>query len=81
MQVNVYVSELHQDGQPTQMLVLPFGPDAAIPAHLQNMQWRYFATTEVDDRIIGLTRGEVEVALHRDGYLIVTPKMAQPTSQ
>ncbi len=45
------------------------------------MQWRYFATTEADDRIIGLTHGEVEVALHRDGYLIVIPKMVHPAKQ
>lgn len=72
MQVNVFVSEVRQDGGPTQMLVLPFGPEAAIPTHLQGIEWRYFATTEADDRIINVPPGEVEVALAADGYLVVT---------
>jgi hypothetical protein len=73
MQVNVFVSEVHQDGEPTQMLALPSGPEAVIPSHLRGIDWRYFATTESDDKIIGLAPGEVEVALARDGYLVVTP--------
>jgi hypothetical protein len=76
MQVNVFVSEVRQDGEPTQMLVLPFGPEAAIPAHLQGTEWRYFATTEADDKIINLPQGEVEVAIAADGYLVVTPQPA-----
>jgi hypothetical protein len=80
VQVNVYVSEVHQHGLPTQMLVLPFGPEAKIPVHLQDVQWRHFATTEADDQIIGLTRGAVEVALACDGYLLLSPRMAPPAN-
>lgn len=73
MQVNAFVSEVQQDGVPTQMLVLPYGPEAAIPAHLRAIEWRYFATTEADN-IIGLRAGEVEVAMAERGYAIVKPQ-------
>jgi hypothetical protein len=75
MQVNIFVSEVIQDGQPSTMLVLPVGPDAKIPKHLQNIEWRYLATTEADDRIIGMERGEVEVAISTDGYLVTKPRL------
>lgn len=75
MQVNVFVSEVRQDGEPAQMLVLPYGPQAAIPSHLQSIEWRYFATAEADDRIIGLPAGEAEIALAREGYVVVTPQV------
>jgi hypothetical protein len=73
VQVNVFVSDTHQDAAAPQLLVLPFGPMVSVPGHLHHVSWRYFATTEADDRIIGLTKGEVEVALARDGYLLVAP--------
>jgi hypothetical protein len=77
MQVNVFVSDVRQDGEPAQLLVLPYGPLAAIPGHLQNIEWRYLATTEADDRIIGLPAGEVEVALANDGYVVVAAKVTE----
>ena len=74
MQVNVFVSDHPQEDSVLQLLVLPFGSMASVPDHLHHVSWRYFATTEADDRIIGLTKGEVEVALARDGYLLVAPR-------
>lgn len=77
MQVNVFVSEVTQDGRPTSMLVLPYGPEAIIPEHLRQVDWRYLATAEADDRIIGLGREVVEAALKADGYVLTTPVMAE----
>ncbi|QQR38025.1 hypothetical protein [Devosia rhizoryzae] len=77
MQVNVFISEVQQDGERTQMLVLPTGPAAAIPIHLQDRNWRYFATTDADDQCIGLPKGEVSVALSVAEYLLTTPEVAR----
>lgn len=73
MQVNVFISPVDHTGLPTQMLVLPFGPEAAIPKHLQHVDWRYFASTVAGDSVIGAEKGEVEVALASDGYLLTRP--------
>lgn len=73
MRVNVFISEVQQNGTAAQMLVLPYGPEATIPAHLQHMGWRHLAVAEADDKIIGLTKGEVEAGLARDGYLMLAP--------
>lgn len=73
MQVNVFISAVEHDGSPTQMLVLPFGPEAAIPRHLQHIDWRYFATTFAGDSVIGAEKAEVEVALTSEGYLLTQP--------
>lgn len=75
MQVNIFVSEADQTGAPTTMLVLPYGPEATIPKHLQGIEWRYLATAEADDRLIGMEPGEVAVALSNDGYLLTNPKL------
>lgn len=77
MQVNVFVSEVKQDGEPTSMLVLPFGPEAAIPKHLQGLEWRYLATVDADDPVIGSPAGGVASALASDGYVLTTPKASQ----
>lgn len=73
MQVNVFISEVQPDGEPAAVLVLPYGPVAAIPTHLQDVVWRYFATTEADDKIIGLGREGVEAAIASDGYVLTVP--------
>lgn len=65
MQVNIFVSEVTQDGSPTSMLVLPYGLQAVIPVHLREVDWRYLARAEVDDPLIGLGRASVEAALAR----------------
>jgi hypothetical protein len=73
MQVNVFVSEVKQDGSPTNLLVLPFGPEAVIPHHLHHIEWRYFATTDSGDSTIGRNKKEVEAALASDGFLLSEP--------
>ncbi|MBJ3784015.1 hypothetical protein [Devosia sediminis] len=70
MQVNVFISPPEHNGSPTQVLVLPAGPEASIPKHLQHIDWRYFATTVAGDSVIGADKGEVEVALASQGYLV-----------
>jgi hypothetical protein len=73
MQVNVFISAVTSEEKP-KLLVLPLGPEAAIPPHLQYLDWRYFATSSADDAIIGGPPGEVEVSLARDGYFLTTPR-------
>lgn len=73
MQVNVFISEVTQDGAPTAMLVLPSGPEAAIPPHLQHVDWRYFATVDSKDEIICRATGDVDTALAADGFALTTP--------
>lgn len=77
MQVNVFISEIEHEGERTQMLVLPTGPEAMIPNHLQHRNWRYFATTDADDQCIGMPKGEVGVALSVADYLLTTPSVAR----
>lgn len=74
MQVNVMISEGRQDGEPIQMLVLPYGPQATIPSHVRHLQWRCLATAEAGDQIIGLPPGAVEAALAATGYVLTMPK-------
>lgn len=73
MQVNVFVSAVEQDGSPTSMLVLPSKADAAIPKHLQTVEWRYLATVDAGDEVIGLGARSVELAIAADGYVLTTP--------
>lgn len=79
MLVNVFVSEASRDGALTQILVLPYEPEAVIPAHLQHIDWRFLSTTQADDEIICLPLGEAGVAIANDGYVVVTCKAAQST--
>ena len=72
MQVNVFISEVKQDGTAPTILVLPATAHAGIPRHLQDIEWRYFATTEADDKLLNTAPGEVEDAIARDGYLVTT---------
>ena len=75
MRVNVFVSEVMQNGEPTALLALPASPEAAVPAHLQNVEWRYFATVDAGDAVIGLPVDGVEAALVADGYVVTTPRL------
>lgn len=67
MLANVFVSKAMQDGEPVAMLVLPYGPLAAIRRHLQPVDWRYLATAEAGDRLIGLGQAGVEAAIASEG--------------
>ena len=70
MQVNVFVSGVRPDEETAALLVLPSGSSASVPDHLRGLDWRYFATTEADDHLIGLTRAGVELAIAADGYVL-----------
>lgn len=72
MQVNVLIARATEDEAPT-LLVLPYGPQAAIPRHLQGLEWRHFATTMTDDKLIGAPTESVEQSIARDGYALVAP--------
>jgi hypothetical protein len=45
-----------------------------VPHHLQDIEWRYFATTDAGDKIIGLPREGLEAAISADGYVLTTPQ-------
>ncbi len=71
MQVNVFISRARQDGSPTQTLILPAVPDAVIPKHLQNIEWRYFATTDCSDSLLRAHPSEILNALNSVGYMVL----------
>ena len=72
MQVNVFISEI-AEGQSPQLLVLPLGPEAVIPRHLQEYEWRHFATTLTADKLLGAPAALIEADIARDGYSLVSP--------
>lgn len=72
MQVNVFIAKAADDAPPT-LLVLPYGPGAAIPPHLQRLEWRHFAIAMTDDKLIGAPAEAVEAGIARDGYVLVLP--------
>lgn len=72
MQVNVFIAKAN-DGAARTLLVLPHGPMASIPRHLQGADWVYFATTTTDDKLIGAAAETVEAGIARDGYALVSP--------
>lgn len=73
MQVNVFVSGTKLNGTRTHLLILPFGPEPAVPKHLQHIKWHYFATTDAGDSTIGATQQQVKAALAEDGFLLTEP--------
>jgi hypothetical protein len=72
MQVNVFISDVNQDKEPT-LLVLPYGPLAAIPQHLQGIEWRHLAVTSPVDKLLGESAERIEEAIGKDGYALVSP--------
>lgn len=72
MQVNVFISET-REGHPPMLLVLPYGPEAAIPSHLQGVEWRNLAVASTSDALLGASTSEVEEAIAEDGYALVNP--------
>lgn len=72
MQVNVFISKGNAEHAPT-LLVLPCGPLAAIPRHLQGLEWRHFAVTSPDDKLLGARAAEIEADIAEDGYALVKP--------
>lgn len=72
MQVNLLIAKAAEDEAPT-LLLLPYGPQAANPRHLQGLERRNFATNMTDDRLIGAPTESVEQSIARDGYALVAP--------
>ncbi|AVF02923.1 MULTISPECIES: hypothetical protein [Devosia] len=72
MQVNVFVSKASEGEEPA-LLILPYGPAAAIPPHLQGLEWRHLAITSPEDKLIGADTGEIEVSIAEHGYALVKP--------
>lgn len=72
MQVNVLISEAVGKSPPA-LLVLPYGPLAAIPRHLQGMSWRHLAITGVDDKLLGASAAAIEASIAEAGYALVSP--------
>ena len=55
------------------LLVLPYGPMASIPRHLQGADWSYFATTTTGDKLMGAPAATVEAGIAQHGYVLVSP--------
>jgi hypothetical protein len=72
MQVNVFISTTH-DGEEPSLLVLPFGPQASIPRHLQGIDWRHLAVTSPEDKLLGASAREIDAAIAGHGYALVRP--------
>lgn len=72
MQVNVFIAR--DDGKtPHSLLVLPFGPMAAIPKHLTELDWEHFVITRTDDKLLGASSSEIEAEIASNGYALVNP--------
>lgn len=72
MRVNVFIADRSGEG-PTQLLVLSLGPEAAIPRHLQHLEWRHFATTMTDDKLLGAPSSDIEKSIAQHGFALVSP--------
>ena len=72
MHVNIFISS-EETEQPRRLLVLPIAPDAAIPSHLRDVQWRHFARTMTGDKLLGATAESIEADIDRLGYALVSP--------
>ncbi|GHA35077.1 hypothetical protein GCM10007989_33750 [Devosia pacifica] len=77
MQVVVFISkpassEASQKEEP-RLLVLPDSAKAAIPTHLRDIDWSYFATTSSADKLIGGQSERIEEALKLQGFCVIAP--------
>jgi len=72
MRVNVFISDQSGD-EPLRLLVLSVGPEAVIPRHLQHLEWRHFATTMTDDKLLGASSSDIEKAIAKQGFALVSP--------
>lgn len=72
MQVNVFISDAREGEAPT-LLVLPYGPMAAIPRHLQGLEWRHLAITSPQDKLLGAAPEVIEAGIVENGYAVVRP--------
>jgi hypothetical protein len=72
MQVNIFIAR--DDGQvPHALLVLPYGPMAAIPDKLRHLDWEHFVTTMTDDKLLGASAKVIETDLAASGFALVQP--------
>ncbi|WIJ24014.1 hypothetical protein [Devosia sp. RR2S18] len=69
--MNVFIG--HRSGEQPELLVLPYGPMAAIPPHLQTLEWRHMATTGAGDRLLGATEDKIKAEIAISGYAVVRP--------
>lgn len=72
MQVNVFISAPLEGEEPS-LLVLPYGPEAAIPKHLQEMRWRHLAVTSPEDKLLGADATMIKDTIDDCGYALVKP--------
>lgn len=73
MRVNVLMAA--DDGnRPPELLVLPYGPSARIPAHLRHLTWRNMATTTIDDRLLAIPSAKIETDIAINGFAMMKPE-------
>lgn len=77
MQVNVFIADVEQ-GEQSSLLVLPYEPQVAIPAHLADIRWRHFAITGLDDGLLAASAAQVEDNLASQGYCLIEPAPPAP---
>lgn len=70
MQVNVYISQT-DTAEKYQLLVIPFGANAAIPDDLQHIAWRHLAMTRLDDRLLATAEPMIRAQMDINGYGLV----------
>lgn len=69
MQVNVFIARNGESRQT--LLVMPYGPVAAIPDHLQHQNWRSLATTTSDDVLLQGNHDTICEELRRYGFALL----------
>ncbi len=72
MQVNVLIARGGEEFAP-ELLVLPYGPMAAIPRHLQALDWRHLAVTMTDDKLLGAAGPRIRADIAQNEYAVVQP--------
>jgi hypothetical protein len=71
MRVLLFVSsDPGRPGLVDPMLVIAERPDAVLPPHPQGLEWRYFATTTLDDQLLAQVKFMAEAALADYGWFV-----------
>ena len=73
MLVKVYISEPRHESDDEFWLLLPAGPFAAIPLHLQDREWRVAGERELNQLPVELSPEHAVRLLRQDGHVLTRP--------
>lgn len=80
MQVMVFISKaVDNPGHQPTLLALPPSPTAAIPKHLQHLEWTYYAEMDAEDVSLGGKAARIDQLIEKNGYAEV-PFQLKPTA-